>query len=145
VKAELTQQLRTDEGVDRCAYTDTLGFWTIGVGRLIDRRKPGAGLRDDEIAYLLNNDIDDRINALTAKLPWFQDLDDPRKGVLLNMSFQLGTAGLLGFANTLQLVHEGKYEQAADAMLASRWAQQTPNRAERLAEQMRSGKWQFAA
>lgn len=144
MKAELAKQLRADEGVDRCAYSDSLGFWTIGVGRLIDRRKPGAGLRDDEITYLLNNDIDDRIEALTRRIPWFQNLDDARKGVLVSMAFQLGTDGLLGFKNTLQLIQAGKYAEAADAMLQSKWAQQTPNRAKRMSEQMKTGKWVFA-
>ncbi len=60
------------------------------------------------------------------------------------MAFQLGTAGLLGFTNTLQLVQAGKYAEAGAAMLQSKWAQQTPNRAKRLAEQMRTGTWQLA-
>ena len=144
MKSELTRQLRGDEGVRKCVYKDHLGFDTIAIGRLVDSRKPGAGLRDDEIAYLLNNDIDDRIDALTRKLPWFQNLDDARKGVLLNMAFQLGTDGLLGFKNTLQLIHAGKYEQAAAAMLESKWATQTPERAKRMSEQMRTGQWQYA-
>jgi lysozyme len=143
VKSELIRQLRADEGVRPCVYSDHLGFATIGVGRLVDSRKPGAGLRDDEISYLLNNDIDDRIEALTRKLPWFQNLDDARKGVLLAMAFQMGVEGLLGFRNTLQLVMEGKYENAAHGMLNSLWAKQTPARAKRLSEQMRSGIWQY--
>jgi lysozyme len=143
VKSELIRQLRADEGVRPCVYEDHLGFKTIGVGRLVDSRKPGAGLRDDEISYLLNNDIDDRIEALTRKLPWFQNLDDARKGVLLAMAFQMGVDGLLGFRNTLQLVMEGKYENAAHGMLNSKWAQQTPARAKRLSEQMRTGLWQM--
>jgi lysozyme len=144
LKTELSRQLKGDEGVKPCAYQDHLGFWTIGVGRLVDGRKKGAGLRPDEITYLLNNDIDDRINALTKALPWFQDLDDARKGVLLNMAFQMGTEGLLGFERTLALIRDGKYENAAAAMLQSKWAQQTPARAKRMADQMRSGLWQFA-
>jgi lysozyme len=144
LKTELSRQLKGDEGVKPCVYQDHLGFWTIGVGRLVDGRKKGAGLRPDEITYLLNNDIDDRINALTKALPWFQDLDDARKGVLLNMAFQLGTEGLLGFERTLALIRDGKYENAAAAMLQSKWAQQTPARAKRMADQMRSGLWQFA-
>jgi len=144
VKADLIRQLRGDEGERACVYQDHLGFWTIGVGRLVDGRKPGAGLRPEEISFLLNNDIDDRIDALTRRLPWFQNLDDARKGVLLNMAFQLGIDGLLGFANTLRLVMEGKYENAASAMLESKWAQQTPQRAKRLSDQMRTGIWQFA-
>jgi lysozyme len=144
VKTDLIRQLRADEGERACVYRDSLGFWTIGVGRLVDASKPGAGLRPDEISYLLNNDVDDRIDALTRKLPWFQNLDDARKGVLLNMSFQMGVDGLLGFTNTLAMVRDGKYEIAAHGMMQSLWAKQTPQRAKRLSEQMRTGLWQFA-
>jgi lysozyme len=144
MRAELTRQLKGDEGVKPQAYQDHLGFWTIGVGRLVDTRKPGSGLRPEEITFLLNNDIDDRINVLGRRLPWFLQLDAARQGVLLNMSFQLGVDGLLGFKNTLRLVERGDYAQAADNMLLSKWAQQTPERARRMAEQMRSGQWQFA-
>lgn len=144
VKSELARQLRGDEGEKACVYADSLGLMTIGVGRLVDSRKPGAGLRPDEITYLLNNDIDDRIEALTRKLPWFQNLDDARRGCLLNMAFQLGTDGLLKFVNTLKLIEEGKYDLAAHAMMQSLWAKQTPERAARMADQMRSGQWNYA-
>jgi lysozyme len=143
VKTELIRQLKGDEGVITHAYPDHLGYLTIGVGRLIDERK-GGGLRPDEITYLLNNDVDDRIGALTKALPWFQDLDDARKGVLLNMSFQMGTDGLLQFRRTLDHIRLGKYIEAADAMLQSLWAKQTPERAQRLAKQMLTGIWQYA-
>lgn len=144
MKAELSRQLRGDEGERPCVYPDHLGYMTIGVGRLVDARKPGAGLRPSEMAFMLNNDIDDRIEALTRKLPWFQDLDDARRGVLLNMAFQLGTDGLLKFVNTLKLIEDGKYDLAAHAMLQSLWAKQTPERAARMAQQMLSGQWQYA-
>lgn len=143
MKSDLTRQLQGDEGIRPCAYQDSLGFWTVGVGRLVDARKKGAGLRSSEITFMLNNDIDDRINALNRSLPWFQNLDDARQGVLLNMSFQMGVDGLLSFVNTLNMVEQGKYTAAADAMLQSKWATQTPARAKRLSEQMRLGKWQF--
>jgi lysozyme len=142
MKLELIKQLRRDEGDKPTVYSDHMGFQTIGVGRLVDARKVGAGLRPDEVSYLLNNDIDDRIDALMRKLPWFQNLDDVRKGVLLNMAFQLGTDGLLKFVNTLAIVRAGDYTRAATAMLQSLWAKQTPERAQRLAEQMRTGVWQ---
>lgn len=138
---ELAAQLRRDEGERATAYQDHLGFWTIGVGRLVDGRKRGAGLRPDEIAYLLRNDINDRIEALTRALPWFQDLDDARKGVLLNMAFQMGTDGLLQFTTTLGLIRAGDFEGAAKQMLNSKWATQTPERAQRLAQQMKEGVW----
>ena len=139
---KLTAQLRRDEGTKATTYQDHLGYWTIGVGRLIDSRKPGAGLRPDEIDYLLRNDINDRVQALTKALPMlFPKLDEARQGVLVNMAFQLGTAGLLGFKSTLALIAAGKYAEAAEQMLNSKWATQTPARAKRLAEQMKTGEW----
>lgn len=144
MRTELTRQLKGDEGTKPHAYQDHLGFWTIGVGRLIDARKPGSGLRPEEITFLLNNDIDDRIRELGRRLPWFLDLDPARQGVLLNMSFQMGVEGLLGFKNTLRMVEQGRYDEAADGMLLSKWATQTPARAQRLAVQMRTGLWQYA-
>lgn len=144
MRQELIRQLRGDEGVRAQAYKDHLGYLTIGVGRLIDERKPGAGLRGHEIDYLLRSDIDDRIEQLTRRLPWFQDLDDARRGVLINMAFQLGVDGLMGFKNTLALVERGEYQGAAENMLKSLWARQTPARAARMAEQMRTGEWQYA-
>lgn len=143
LKADLTRQLRDDEGVKPCVYQDTLGYWTIGVGRLVDGRKKGAGLSPSEIDFLLGNDIDDRIAALTKALPWFTSLNEARQGVLLNMSFQLGVEGLLKFKNTLALVQSGKFMEAASAMKQSLWYRQTPNRAERLAKQMQTGEWVF--
>lgn len=145
MKTELVRQLKGDEGVKPQAYQDHLGFWTIGVGRLIDSRKGGSGLRPYEIDFLLQNDIDDRIEQLTRRLPWFQNLDDARRGVLLNMAFQLGVDGLMEFKNTLSLVEQGKYREAAENMLKSKWATQTPARANRLATQMSSGIWRYAA
>ncbi len=144
MKQDLTRQLRGDEGEKSTVYKDHLGFYTIGVGRLVDPRKKGAGLRPYEIDFLLQNDIDERINELGRRLPWFLQLDDARKGVLLNMSFQMGVDGLLGFVNTLKLVQDGRYKDAAAAMLHSKWADQTPERAKRMADQMRTGDWQFA-
>lgn len=143
MRTELVRQLKGDEGVIPHAYPDHLGYLTIGVGRLIDKRK-GGGLRPDEITYLLNNDIDNRIEALTRALPWFQNLDDARKGVLLNMSFQLGTEGLLGFKTTLGMIQRGEYEEASIQMLESKWATQTPERAKRMSRQMKTGQWQYA-
>lgn len=144
MKNELTKQLKGDEDVRKHVYKDHLGFFTIGVGRLVDERKPGSGLRPSEMDFMLQNDIDERIEALTRRLPWFQNLDDARRGVLLNMSFQMGVDGLMGFKNTLAMVESGDYMGAARNMLQSKWANQTPERASRLADQMRTGVWHYA-
>lgn len=137
---ELAAQLRRDEGVKRHLYFDSEGYATIGVGRLIDGRR-GGGLRDSEIEQLLANDITATLSELRNKIPWFGSLDKPRQGVLANMAFNLGVAGLLGFRKTLALVERGDYDAASVEMLDSKWARQVGQRAQRLAQQMRSGKW----
>lgn len=134
-------QLRRHEGEILSAYQDHLGFWTIGVGRLIDKRK-GGGISKEESEMLLRNDIDEVMFELNNRLPWFNRLNDARKAVLMNMAFQLGITGLMGFSKTLSLIEAGDYTQAADQMMRSKWASQTPKRASEMAEQMRSGEWQ---
>ena len=52
-KQRLIEQLRLHEGVEHKPYVDTVGKTTIGVGRNLD----DVGLTDDEIDYLLDNDI----------------------------------------------------------------------------------------
>lgn len=137
----LEQQLRADEGEVLHAYQDTLGFWTIGVGRLIDKLR-GGGITKEEAAYLLRNDIERKTAEVRSRLPWVERLDPVRQGVLVNMAFQLGVGGLLAFKNTLALIERGDYAGAADNMLKSTWATQTPARAQRLAKQLRTGNWQ---
>lgn len=141
MRAQMTQQLRRDEGVEKKAYQDSRGFWTIGVGRLIDARRKG-GLRDSEIDLLLANDIDETQQALSARLSWFHQLDEARQAVLINMAFNLGVDGLLNFKKTLGLVASGDYAGAAKEMLASAWAIQVGDRAKRLSKQMQTGVWQ---
>ncbi len=141
MKAELTKQLRRDEKEVLHAYPDHLGYLTIGVGRLIDKRK-GGGITPEESAYLLSNDIDKREADLLRRFPWMANLDPVRFGALLNMAFQMGVDGLVGFKNTLAMVREGDYEGASKGMLNSLWAKQTPERAKRIAKQMKTGVWQ---
>lgn len=108
----LTDQLIRDEGVVLHAYPDSLGYLTIGIGRLIDKRK-GGGISLAEARFLLDNDIVRVSNEVRRALPWSEKLDEERFGVLLNMAFQMGIAGLLGFKNTLAMIERGDYKAAA--------------------------------
>lgn len=140
---ELTiKQLRDEEGEVLHAYQDHLGFWTLGVGRLIDKRK-GGGISKEESAYLLANDISKVEQDLDVRIPWWRSLDDARQAVLLGMAFQMGTSGLLGFKNTLKMIQAGDWLGASEGMLNSLWAKQTPARANRMSEQMRTGQWKW--
>lgn len=138
---ELIKQLRRDEGEVLHAYEDSEGWLTIGVGRLIDEKK-GGGITREEATYLLQNDIQRVTRQVEERWPWAHSLDSARLGVLQNMAFQLGLEGLGKFAITLRYVAAGEYARAADEMLDSTWAKQTPERAKRLAVQMRTGVWQ---
>lgn len=138
----LAKELRGDEGSIPHAYQDHLGYWTIGVGRLIDKRK-GGQLTDDEINYLLNNDITKRYEELKIKLPWFVKLTDARQRAVVNMAFQMGVEGLMGFKNSLlsleNALRTGDYNKAADNFMKSKWAEQTPQRAKRVTDMIRKG------
>lgn len=132
--------LSLHEGRVSHVYQDSLGYWTIGVGHLVDKRK-GGKLPDSIIDALLDLDIEDHQTALYEALPWVRDIDPIRQAVLTDMAFNLGVPGLLGFRNTLQAVREGRWDDAASGMLASKWAGQVGRRAARLAGMMRTGLW----
>jgi lysozyme len=137
-REKLAAQLTIDEGKVSHAYTDSLGYLTIGIGRLIDKRM-GGKLSDDEIQYLLMNDIKEIEEDLDKRLPWWRRMSEARQNVLANMRFNLGMTKLAGFKNTLKAMEEGRYDDAADGMLNSLWAKQVGNRAKRLADIMRKG------
>jgi len=136
--AKLREQLIRHEGLRLAAYQDSLGYWTIGVGRLIDSRK-GGGISKGEAEYLLDNDMAEVISGLNDALPWLVYLDDVRQRVLADMAFNLGLPGLLKFKNTLAAIKGDDYAAAAAGMLASKWASQVGNRAKRLAKMMETG------
>lgn len=135
---EFLDQLTRHEGYRRSAYQDSKGYWTIGIGRLIDKKLNG-GLTKEEAQYLLMNDLDRCAKELDVKLPWWSGLSENRRYVLLNMCFNLGINKLLGFKNTLKMIQDGNYEGAAKGMLNSLWAKQVGDRAKELSDQMRTG------
>lgn len=131
--------LEDEEGRVAHAYRDHLGFLTIGVGRLIDERR-GGFLSDAEIDLLLAGDIAARASAMATWPAWRRVRHHPVRGAaLLSMCFQLGVRGLAGFTTTLAHIAAGRFDEAADAMLDSLWAAQTPARAMRVAYMMRTG------
>ena len=131
----LRKQLRIDEDERFKPYRCTAGALTIGVGRNLDAK----GIRPDESALMLENDINDAERDACALVPNFDALTDARKAVVVNMAFNLGRDRLSKFANTLRAINEGRYDDAATEMLDSAWAKQVGARATRLADQMRKG------
>ncbi len=138
----LKQQLVRDEGIVEYAYQDSLGYWTIGVGHLIDRRK-GGRLPRHIIEMLLEYDITSHTADLYDAFPWVIELDEVRKATLVNMTFQLGIRGLSEFRRAMGYMERGEYTAASLAFADSRVAkEQTPERWRRHCEQIKTGVWQ---
>jgi lysozyme len=138
----LIRQLVSEEGEVLHAYEDHLGYVTIGVGRLIDKRK-GGGISKEESRYLLANDVKKYTDLVSNSIPFYSQLNEARQAVLVGMAFQMGIGGLMKFKNTLKAIEAGRYKEAGNNMLNSLWARQTPARARRMAKQMELGEWQF--
>ena len=131
----LIDQLRIHEGVEKTVYNDSEGIPTIGVGRNLRDR----GLSDDEIDYLLSNDIDIVVNELDKVMPWWKDLDEVRQRVLCDLVFNLGMPRFSGFKKSISYMKQQMWDQAADELLDSKWARQVGRRAHTLSEMMRTG------
>lgn len=136
---KLIEQLKLHEGVRSHPYDCPAGYLTIGVGRNIS--ESGIGLSDDEIDYLLRNDIE-RCYQELDRFSWFMDLDQVRQEALVNMCFNLGFTRLLMFKNMLAALNEGKYKLAAVEALDSRWAKQVGQRAKDIAHMLEFGEYQ---
>lgn len=139
--------LNHEEGFREKPYRDSEGYPTVGTGILIGPK--GAALSNytftvpKQVADVwLQVFIDKKLTemrASTVVASALRQCNDARSDILISMAYQMGTAGLASFKNTLGMVAAGKFEEAAAGMLNSKWAQQTPNRARRHAEVMRSG------
>lgn len=134
-KELMRAELSRDEGRRKMPYKDTVGKTSIGVGRNLSDR----GIRDSEIDLMLDNDIAESETELDKVAPWWRHMNGVRQRVLLNMHFNMGWPTLATFKNTLGHMQAGRYAQAADGMLASRWAKQVGQRAVRLSGMMRTG------
>lgn len=137
----ITARLIADEGEILHAYADHLGWLTIGVGRMIDKRR-GGGISQRESRYLLRNDIDRCIAECEVRFDWWPMLDDVRQAAIICMAFQLGTNGVANFRKMIAAIKRRDYADAAREMVYSGWWKQTPARCERMARIIESGVWQ---
>lgn len=130
------KQLILHESEELKLYKDTVGKYTIGIGRNLSDR----GITKEESEFLFTTDYNLVIKELDRNLSWWKNLDEVRQRVLFDMCFNLGVTKLLAFKNTLEAIRTGRYDDAAEGMLNSLWAKQVKGRAIRLAKMMRTGK-----
>jgi lysozyme len=137
---KLIEMLKRHEGVESHAYKCSENKITIGVGRNVDK-SGGLGLSDDEVDYLLQNDIDRVSSELDSEYEWFAGLDDVRQDAMIDISFNLGQTRLRAFKNALAAMAKGDWRAAADEFMDSRWSGQVGNRAKELTEMIRTGQY----
>ena len=139
-EAIATADLVADEGNIPYAYQDSLGFWTIGIGILIDKRK-GGKLFPEEIQFILHNRISKVIHEMQVE-DWYRavETDPVRLAALINMQFQLGTESDEEFINSFGFIAKKDWKNAAANLRASKWAIQTPKRANRVITMIETGR-----
>jgi len=135
---ELKQLLIKHEAEVNHAYQDSEGYWTIGVGHLIDKRK-GGKISHKISMLILDDDIAEKIGQCDRGFDWYDELDEVRKIVVLNMVFNLGFDGFKKFKKTIFYIEQGRYSEAAIEMLDSAWSLQVGNRADELSQMMKTG------
>jgi lysozyme len=138
-------QLIRDEGIRLTVYTDTTGNQTIGIGHNLTANPlpfdVSGGLTMPEVIQLFNEDTTRIANQLFISQPWMLNLSYARRGVFINMAFNLGVEGLLTFTKTLAYAKAGDYTNCALEMTKSLWYTQVGARAQRLVLQMQTNIW----
>lgn len=130
----LTAMVMRHEGLRLRPYADAGGKQTIGWGRNLT----DCGISLEEAHCLLAHDLEIAVRDLET-FPWFADLTAPRQRALVDMRFNLGTAGFRGFTTMIHAVAVGQYLTAAQAMRVSLWARQVGRRADELATMVEHG------
>ena len=130
----LKADLLRDEGLRLRMYKDTVGKWSIGVGRNLTDN----GISTAEADVMLDNDVADVIQELDRNTPWWRAMPEPAQRALANMLFNMGWPRLSGFKMMLGALEAGDYGAAADHCLDSKWAGQVGRRATRIATLFRT-------
>ena len=130
--------LRKHEGVETHAYKCSSGKTTVGVGRNIEAGS-GPGLSNNEIDYLLANDVERVNKELVNTFSWYKDLDIVRKDAMTDLCFNIGLPRMMGFKKALAAMAIEDYETAAAEFLDSRWAKQVGSRSVTITDMVRSG------
>ena len=140
--------IEEEEGRRNDVYMDTEGNLTVGIGHKLTKDElsqfsEGDTITDQEVDALFREDMNRAKNSAERVVTGFEELPVDVQNVLVAMAFQMGEAGLSGFKNVVSALEErpltqSSLEKAAEEMLDSRWALQTPDRAKRAAELVRN-------
>ena len=131
---EIVEDIKRHEGFEPKVYECTEGYDTIGYGFAIKDL-----VIDEDVANLiLMKKLHTLLERISIAFPWFKDIHDEAKSVVVNMCYQLGIRGFSKFKKTIYFLETEQYEEAADEMLDSLWHKQTPSRSNELSERLSS-------
>ena len=129
----LIERLKQSEGFRDHVYKCTQGFDTIGYGFAIKDLR----LSEEVSEIILKEKVEYLIERMVDRLDWFIEMPPEVQSVCVEMAYQLGLHGFCKFKKTISHLKEKEFKYAADEMLDSLWAKQTPNRANMLAQIVR--------
>ena len=127
---EIVDDIKKHEGFSPKVYQCTEGYDTIGYGFTIKDLEIDKDVAD----LILMKKLHTLLQRITIAFPWFENIDNIAKSVVVNMCYQLGLRGFSQFKKTIYYLETEQYEEASMEMLDSLWAKQTPNRAKELSE-----------
>ena len=131
---DLLNRIKHHEGFRKSVYKCTEGYDTIGYGFAIKDLE-----MDEDIAEeILMRKVEKLIKRVRSKFDWLDSVPHEVQGVLVEMSYQMGLSGVSKFKKALHAMQMFQWKLAADELLDSRWAKQTPNRAKELSDIIRS-------
>ena len=137
---DLMERIKKHEGFVPKIYKDSLGFATIGYGHLVlpgEQWEEGKEYSKEQLEHVFKTDFNNAVGQANGLMDGM-DLDDKAKEVIIEMVFQLGVGGVGKFKKMWEALRRKDYGEASFQMMDSRWAKQTPNRAESLSKVMRS-------
>lgn len=139
-------ELQSDEGLRLFVYDDAtgqpivpgsqvVGHPTIGYGRALDI----TGITEGEAATLLANKLI-ALQVELEKLPWYTGLNDVRRGVILNLAYNMGLHNVQSFTKMIAYLQQQNWATAALELRNSKWATQVQaSRSSRLIKQLLTG------
>ena len=139
---ELKEQIKEHEGFVPRTYKDSLGKKTIGFGHLCVEPEQWDDDKEytrEELERVFDNDFKEALKNAES-LIGERSINFIAKQVIIEMVFQLGIGGVGKFKKMWLALDSEDYGEASFQMMDSLWAKQTPNRAEKLSQKMRSAK-----
>ena len=137
---DLMERIKKHEGFVPKIYKDSLGFATIGYGHLVlpeEQWEEGKEYSKEQLEHVFKTDFNNAVAHATSLMDGM-NLDDKAREVIIEMVFQLGVGGVGKFKKMWEALKNKDYGEASFQMMDSRWAKQTPRRAEDLSKIMRS-------